>query len=72
LFTSWREEKLAKRAEAVPFNLEAAMKERGARYERATLPFVEHVVQDGRLITGQNPGRPRRVGKAVVKVLQSS
>ena len=67
---SWREEKLAKRAEAVPFNLEEAMKERGAVYERAKLPFVEYVVEDGRLITGQNPGSPGGVGKAVVRQLQ--
>ena len=67
---SWREEELAKRAEAVPFNLEEEMKKRGAKYEKAMLPFAAHVVEDGRLITGQNPKSARGVGEAVVKQLR--
>ena len=67
---SWREEELAKRAEAVPFNLEEEMKKRGAEYEKAMLPYAAHVVEDGRLITGQNPKSARGVGKAVVKQLR--
>ena len=67
---SWREEELAKRAEAVPFNLEEEMKKRGAEYEKAMLPYTAHVVEDGRLITGQNPKSARGVGEAVVKQLR--
>ena len=67
---SWREEELAKRAEAVPFNLEEEMKKRGAEYEKAMLPYTAHVVEDGRLVTGQNPKSARGVGEAVVKQLR--
>ena len=69
---SWREEELAKRAEAVPFNLEEEMKKRGAQYEKAMLPYTAHVVEDGRLITGQNPKSARGVGEAVIRQLRKS
>lgn len=67
---SWKEEELAKRAAAVPFSLEGEMVERGADYDKALLPFAKHVVTDGRLITGQNPGSAKGVGEAVVEALQ--
>lgn len=69
---SWSEEKLAKRHHAVPFNLEEELKNRGAKYSAALLPFGSHVIEDGLLITGQNPKSARGVGKAVVKQLQES
>jgi putative intracellular protease/amidase len=68
---SWREEELAKRAEAVPFNLEEEMKKRGAQYEKSMLPYTAHVVEAGRLITGQNPKSARGVGEAVVRQLRN-
>ncbi len=46
---------LAGVAKKVPYNAEEEMKRRGARYEKALLPFVSNVVTDGRLVTGQNP-----------------
>ncbi|WP_322094759.1 type 1 glutamine amidotransferase domain-containing protein [Paraburkholderia bannensis] len=52
---SWTEEVLAGVAKKVPYNAEEEMKRRGARYEKALLPFVSNVVTDGRLVTGQNP-----------------
>lgn len=67
---SWIEEKLAKRDKVVPFNLEKQLKERGAKYSTAFLPFGSHVVVDGHLITGQNPKSAKGVGKAVVKLLK--
>ena len=66
---SWNEEIVAKRTHAVPFNLERELKRRGGKYEKALVPFKSHVVEDGRLITGQNPGSAKDVGKAVVKKL---
>lgn len=68
---SWKEEQLAKRADAVPYNLEEEMQKRGADYDKALLPFTANVVTDGRLVTGQNPGSAKGVGKAVLKQLQS-
>jgi putative intracellular protease/amidase len=67
---SWTEEGLAKRDKAVPYNLEDELKKRGAKYGKATLPFVSHVVEDGLLVTGQNPASASGVGEAVVKKLK--
>lgn len=69
---SWKEEELAKRSDAVPFSLEEEMKKRGAHYEKALIPFTECVVEDGLLITGQNPKSAEAVAKAVVKKLRNS
>jgi putative intracellular protease/amidase len=46
---------MAKRDDAVPFNLEEELKKLGAEYSKANKPFDDHVIEDGRLITGQNP-----------------
>lgn len=67
---SWAEEGLAKREKAVPYNLEEELKKRGAKYGKAPLPFVSHVVEDGLLITGQNPASAAAVGRAVAKKLK--
>lgn len=66
---AWQEEVLARVAERVPYNAEKAMKERGARYHRARLPFLPYVITDGRLITGQNPSSARRTAKEVAALL---
>lgn len=67
---SWKEEVAAKRDHAVPYSLEEGMKTRGAEYTTAALPFGKHVVEDGNLITGQNPGSAKAVGEAVVERLK--
>lgn len=67
---SWAEEGLAKREKAVPYNLEEEFKKRGAKYGKSGIPFKSHVVEDGRLITGQNPASAAGVGEAVVKKLK--
>jgi putative intracellular protease/amidase len=69
---SWAEEKADNREEIVPFNLEEELKARGARYSKAMLPFGKHVVEDGLLITGQNPASARGVGEAVVRAVRQS
>jgi putative intracellular protease/amidase len=66
---SWNEEVLAKRDHVVPFSLEEELRKRGAKYEKALVPFMSHVVADARLITGQNPASAKNVGEAVVKML---
>lgn len=55
---SWNEEIAAKRADAVPFSLEDELRKRGGTYSKARIPFKAHVVEDDRLITGQNPASP--------------
>jgi putative intracellular protease/amidase len=67
---SWNEELMAKRDHAVPFNLEEELQRREAKYSKAFLPFKSYIVEDGLLITGQNPGSAHAVGKAVVKKLE--
>lgn len=64
---SWQEEELAKREKSVPFNLEDELRNRGANYSKSAIPFKSYVVEDGLLITGQNPASAEGVGKAVVK-----
>ena len=58
-----------RRGEAVPFRLQDDLKERGGKYTLADRPFDTYVVEDGRLITGQNPGSAKAVADAVVKQL---
>lgn len=67
----WREEVLAGVARHMPYNAEAVMKGRGARYRKALLPFVSHTVTDGRLITGQNPGSAKATANAVAQHLSA-
>lgn len=67
---SWFEETLARRKKEVPFNLEAALKKRGAEYEKAFIPMTSKVVIDGHLITGQNPFSSKEIAEVVVKQLE--
>jgi putative intracellular protease/amidase len=69
---SWPEEELADRAEAVPYSLQDELKKLGADYTTAKRPFDTYVVEDGRLITGQNPGSARAVAEAVVRQLATA
>jgi putative intracellular protease/amidase len=52
----------------VPFLLEDALCEAGAHYSSAGL-WQAHVVEDGNLITGQNPASARGVAQAVSRLL---
>lgn len=67
---AWSEEVLARVNKLVPYNAEAEVKKRGARYTKGLIPFAPHVVADGRLVTGQNPGSAKATAKKVVEVLQ--
>ena len=59
------EEKAAGLLDHVPYLLETELIKIGANYSKGGL-WGSHVVVDGRLITGQNPGSTRDVGKAVL------
>ena len=54
--------------DVVPFALETALVERGARFTKAD-NFAEHAVADRRLVTGQNPASATRVAELVVSEL---
>ena len=66
---SWREEILAGVSREMPYNAEAEIKQRGARYEKAWMPFVPNVVVDGRLVTGQNPASANATAQRVAQLL---
>lgn len=66
---SWREEVLAGVAKSMPYDAEAEMKQRGALYQKAWLPFVSNTVADGRLVSGQNPQSAKATAKRVAEFL---
>ena len=66
---AWQEEVLAGVSKLVPYNAEEAARDRGAQYEKALLPFVSYVVEDGRLVTGQNPGSAKATATRVASLL---
>ena len=63
------EEKAIKLEGIVPFFVESALVEHGAIYSKADV-WQQHVVVDGRLVTGQNPASASGVGEAMADVLQ--
>jgi putative intracellular protease/amidase len=68
-FSIAEEENYAK--EDVPFELEDALKQRGAKYSSAA-PWQTYIVTDGRLVTGQNPASARGVAESVIKVFEAA
>ena len=62
------EEEGVKLTDIVPFLLEDALKEKGAKYEK-TDDWQPYVIQDGLLITGQNPASSEPAAKALVQIL---
>ncbi|NYH12538.1 type 1 glutamine amidotransferase domain-containing protein [Pseudomonas moraviensis] len=66
---SWMEEVLAGVAKKVPYDSEQQMKDRGAHYEKAFLPFTSNVVTDGKLVTGQNPQSAKATALRVAAML---
>lgn len=55
----------------VPFLLETALRELNGKFESSG-KFEPHVVQDGNLITGQNPASAEGVANAVIKQLREN
>jgi putative intracellular protease/amidase len=56
--------------EDVPFELEDALKERGAKYS-CVAPWQPYSIADGRLVTGQNPASAQGVAEKVIAILES-
>lgn len=54
----------------IPFVLEEALLSKAGKFIKVA-PWGEHVITDGRLITGQNPASAHGVGAAMVKVLSA-
>lgn len=64
------EETLAQLDQHVPYLTETELVNRGVKYEKASEPFAPFAVEDGRLITGQNPASSAAVAELVLKQLE--
>jgi len=67
--SSAMEDRLHKLTKDLPFYIEDKLKEQGAHYTKALLPFVEYIEMDDRLITGQNPASSRKVASKALEEL---
>lgn len=63
------EETAAGLATTVPYLLETALRKKGAIFEGNADNFQSHAVQDGRLITGQNPKSTDAVTKLMMQAV---
>lgn len=63
------EEQAAGLATTVPYLLETALRNKGALFEGNTDNFQSYAVQDGHLITGQNPGSTDAVTKLMMQAV---
>ena len=63
------EEDEAKKSDKMPFMLETQLRKEGGLFE-AKANWADHVVVDGKLITGQNPFGSASIAEAIVKGLK--
>lgn len=63
------EEQAVGLTDVVPFLVEDMLKAKGARYSKAA-DWASYVVEDGHLITGQNPASSEAVAQALLKRLE--
>ncbi|MCE7053151.1 type 1 glutamine amidotransferase domain-containing protein [Algoriphagus sp. AGSA1] len=54
----------------VPFLLETALTQQGAKFHAAT-PWSDHSIVDGNLVTGQNPASAKGVAEKMISLLES-
>lgn len=66
------EERLIRMNNELPFSLEQKLKERGALYKMAKIPFTACIAESGRVITGQNPASAKGVALRVLKQLNAN
>lgn len=64
------EEKQVELDEVVPFLTETELIARGAIFEKSIEPWAEFVLEDDRIITGQNPASSRKVADLLITSLQ--
>lgn len=65
------EEKVLLLYKDIPFSLEEELRQRGALFVIAALPFAGCVQTSGRLITGQNPASAKGVALKLIEQLQT-
>merc|ERR1712232_1363771 len=64
------EEAAVGQTDNVPYLIETRFKEQGAQYEKADQDWYGHIVVDGNLLTGQNPGSSTLAAEKVVEMLR--
>ncbi len=64
------EEVLALRSGNVPYKLETRLKEFGADFHSALIPYTSHTQKDGLLITGQNPLSAGPTARLLIEALE--
>lgn len=65
-----KEEKLVGLYDNIPFKLQDRLKELGADYDAAFIPFTSKVLVDGLLVTGQNPASAEDTARELIEVLE--
>jgi putative intracellular protease/amidase len=55
----------------VPFDLQTALTQQGAIFHAGT-PWLANSIQDGNLVTGQNPASAKGVGEKIVAILTNA
>lgn len=63
------EEKLSSMVSEVPFSLEDRLRQSGAHYTKALLPFSQYIELDERLVTGQNPNSASKIATKLMEEL---
>lgn len=63
------EENYTPKGKMLPFLLENRLRELGAIFE-SSLPFEPCIVQDGNIVTGQNPASSKGVAETVIQLLK--
>ncbi len=63
------EEKLSSLVSEVPYSLEDRLRQCGAHYTKALLPFSQYIELDERLVTGQNPNSARKIATKLMEEL---
>lgn len=64
------EEEQAGLTDAVPFLVESRLRELGAEFSAAGSAWGEHVVRDGKLVTGQNPASAKKTAAVLIDVIE--
>ena len=64
------EEALLKRHAYLPFRLKDRLRDAGAEFRQAIIPFTPHVETDGIFITGQNPASAAMAARALVERME--
>lgn len=66
------EEKLVGLYKNIPFKLEDRLKEMGAHYHSASVPYTAEVKVDGKLVTGQNPASAGKAARELISLLEGA